>query len=137
MDFWTRDDWMKSKPEDYGHSNCPFCDRSKTPLIQEFTHWFVCHNKYPYGNNPQNILLVPKKHRKYTYELTSEEFWELPKIEKFISEFYKWESYFSFIRQTYGGRSLEHLHYHYLPWIFCGSHVEHILEQNKNYSWKQ
>jgi hypothetical protein len=35
----------------------------------------------------------------------------------FMKNWYKWEkNYFSFIRQTEGWRSIEHLHYHYLPW---------------------
>jgi hypothetical protein len=41
----------------------------------------------------------------------------------------KWE-YFSFIRQSKANKSVEHMHYHYLPWIVHARVIE-----NKNYFW--
>jgi hypothetical protein len=36
-----------------------------------------------------------------------------------MKDYYKWDkNYFSFIRQSIWWRSIEHLHYHYLPWHF-------------------
>lgn len=136
MNFWTREQWNKLKPEDLWKDECPFCKPKVTPLIKEFTHWFVCHNKYPYGWLKDNLLVIPKKHRKYTYELESQEWEEFPEVEKFIHSFYWDTNYFSFIRQSCKWRSLEHLHYHYLPWVVSGSHVEHILQTQYFTPWK-
>jgi diadenosine tetraphosphate (Ap4A) HIT family hydrolase len=59
--------------------------------------------------------VIPKKHRKHTSELSVEEYAELHKIDIFMKKYYNNNDYFSFIRQSFTGRSLEHLHYHYLP----------------------
>jgi diadenosine tetraphosphate (Ap4A) HIT family hydrolase len=131
MDFWTRNEWSKIQPKDLWKDECPFCEPQKTPLIKEFNHWFVCHNKYPYGWLKDNLLVIPKKHRKYTYELDSQEWSEFPTVEKFIHEYFGETDYFSFIRQSCKWRSLEHLHYHYLPGFISGAHVEHILQNQK------
>ena len=136
MELNSRENWCKIKPNDLWEYDCPFCDVRKTPLIQEFKYWYICYNKYPYWGIKDNLLAIPKKHRKYTYDLSPEEFWEFQEVEKFIKDFYKKQDYFSFIRQSTRWRSLEHLHYHYLPGFVSGSDVENILYKNQIHLWK-
>ena len=136
MTFWDRKQWWEKKPNDLWKTQCPFCDSSLTPLIKEFTYWFVCNNKYPYWWIRKNLLLIPKRHVKYSYELTSQEWWELEKVHSFIHEYFWDEDFFSFMRESCAWRSLEHLHYHLLPWYITGQDVENILEINNQFLWK-
>ncbi len=136
MGFWSRQDWLKIQPDDLGKSECVFCNPKNTPVLKEFSHWYICRNKYPYWENKDNLLVIPKKHTKYTYELSAEQWAEISEVEKFMKDYYGENNYFSFIRQSCAGRSLEHLHYHYIPGFISGAHVEHIL-QNQSYTlWK-
>jgi diadenosine tetraphosphate (Ap4A) HIT family hydrolase len=129
MTFWNRVEWFNIQPYDLWKSQCPFCNISLTPLVKEFTYWFICNNKYPYGNKEKNLLLIPKRHVKYSHELRSEEWWDLEKAYKFIHEYFWKEDFFSFMRESSTWRSLEHLHYHFLPGFISGGDVEHILEK--------
>jgi diadenosine tetraphosphate (Ap4A) HIT family hydrolase len=129
MTFWNRVEWFNIQPNDLWKSQCPFCDISLTPLVKEFTYWFICNNKYPYGNKEKNLLLIPKRHVKYSHDLKSEEWWELKIIHEFINEYFWKDDFFSFMRESWKWRSLEHLHYHYLPWFISNEDVEHILEK--------
>lgn len=129
MTFWKREDWCKHKPDDLWKSQCPFCDITLTPLVKEFKYWYLCNNKYPYWNRDKNLLLIPKRHVKYSYDLKSQEWWELESIHNFIHEYFWDEDFFSFMRESCTGRSLEHLHYHFLPGYISGADVEHILEK--------
>lgn len=100
--------------------NCPFCKLDKDEkklLIYETKYWEIRHNKYPYYWDKRHLMSIPKKHRKYAYELNNEELKDYKKIELFMKDYYNWEQYFSFIRHTTWWRSIEHLHYHYLPGI--------------------
>lgn len=129
MTFGKRAEWFNIQPNDLWKSQCPFCDMSLTPLVKEFTYWFICNNKYPYGNKEKNLLLIPKRHVKYSHDLKSEEWWELKDVHEFIHEYFWEEDFFSFMRESWKWRSLEHLHYHYLPWFISNDDVEHILEK--------
>ena len=100
--------------------NCPFCKidwDEKDFLIFETKYWTVRYNKYPYFWNTKHLLSCPKKHKKFTYELTKAELGDIKEVELLIKTFYKWEEYFSFIREGIWWRSAEHLHYHFLPGI--------------------
>lgn len=129
MTFWNRDEWWDLQPNDLWKTQCPFCDITLTPLVKEFTYWYVCNNKYPYWGNKKNLLLIPKRHVKYSYDLKKQEWWELENIHNFIHDYFGDEDFFSFMRESCTGRSLEHLHYHYLPWFISNEDVEHILEK--------
>lgn len=129
MTLWNRDEWLKLQPSDLWKTHCPFCDISLTPLVKEFTYWYLCNNKYPYGNKEKNLLLIPKRHVKYSYDLKSQEWCELENIHNFIHEYFWNEDFFSFIRESCTWRSLEHLHYHFIPGFISNDHVEHILEK--------
>lgn len=55
---------------------CFLCARDL--IRQEFRHWFICENRYPYIlTNKKHDLLAPKRHIKEIEELTQEELQEL------------------------------------------------------------
>ena len=98
--------------------DCPFCkliEEEKNLFIYETKFWEVRYNKYPYWWIKKHTLVFPKRHIKYTKELNEDELKDLANIHKFMFDFYAWEQYFSFIRETFSWRSIEHLHYHYMP----------------------
>lgn len=119
MEFKNREEYLakwKYKWED----NCPFCADDfhiTNKIIYTTDYWIIFYNKYPYFSDDINLLVCPKKHREFTSELTKEEFWDYLEVEKFMKTFYEWNEYFSFIRQTWWNKSIEHLHYHYLTWM--------------------
>lgn len=49
-------------------------------------------------------------------------------VEKFLSEYYGEKKYFSFIRENGNFKSMNHLHYHYLPGEVCDQYIEAMLE---------
>ncbi len=99
--------------------NCLFCTKiDKNKIIFESKYWFVMHNEYPYFDDKNWFMAIPRRHIEFTSDLTKEEFADFLEVEKFMKDFFKdkWE-YFSFIRQSKSNKSVEHLHYHYLAWI--------------------
>lgn len=119
MKFWDRKTYVE-KWIFIGKQNCPFCETTKDEkpfIIWETKHWIIRHNKYPYFWNEKHLLAMPKKHRKYTYEMSKKEFGDFKEVEKFIKQFYKTDEYFCILRESTGWRSVEHLHYHFLPWV--------------------
>lgn len=118
IDYKDREEYCK-KSKYMWKENCPFCFEnlySLQKILFETKYWVAIYNKYPYFSTPKNILVLPKKHRQFTSELSKAEFSDFKEVEKKLKEFYKWYNYFSFIRQTKWNKSVEHLHYHYLVW---------------------
>lgn len=119
MIFWDRIKYIEDNHY-FNKENCPFCETSneqKKYLIHETKYWKIVYNKFPYYWNKKHIMAIPKRHIKYTVELNNEELIDYKNIEIYMKEYYKLSNnYYSFIRQTTGWRSIEHLHYHYLPW---------------------
>jgi len=99
--------------------NCPFCTNlDKNKIIFESKYWFVMHNDYPYFDDTNWLMAIPKRHVKFSFDLNKKEFADFLEIEKFMKKYYQdLGDYFSFVRQTKSNRSVEHLHYHYLVWI--------------------
>ena len=112
---------------------CPFCpelaetDEEKKLKIWETKYWKIIHNKFPYADLENHLLVVPKRHVENTKDLKDEEFIELRNVEEFMSEYYWDQNYFSFIRETNWWKSIKHLHYHFLPWILYSTHLEKSL----------
>lgn len=132
MKFYKRNDWLQHCPEDLGASRCIFCEKIQHEpefILWEWIHWFVIYNKYPYVWLKNHIMAIPKKHFKESYELPREIYAELSKVHIFIKKFFWEEEYFSFTRETFGGRSLEHLHIHFLPGKIYSHEVEGLLER--------
>jgi len=74
-------------------------------------------------------MAIPKRHVKMAYELTTKEMAEYPTVEKFVYDFYKWWSYFTFMRESIQNRSLEHIHYHFLPGKISYNDLEYMLKK--------
>ena len=138
MKFGSRkeyeNDIIKNQYNDLWKSNCPFCKKDEF-VIWEWDYWFISHNKYPYLGLENHLLAIPHRHVVYTKDLSKEECEELPKVFEFMNKFYEWGKYFSFIRETIEWRSLEHLHYHYLPGFITWSDIEYFLDKNLNKQW--
>lgn len=117
----NRDEYQNSKFY-FTKENCPFCalNLAETHKIFAETKFFkIVFNKYPYFDEPWvNFLVFPKRHIEFTSEFFSEEMADFVEVEKILKKFYEEKSldYFSFIRQSKSNKSVEHLHYHYLPW---------------------
>lgn len=130
--IWTQ---MREGKDSLWKEDCPFC-KDDEYLIKKFDFWNIYQNKYPYLWEQRHLLLTPIRHIEHTKELHIDELSELPKIEAFIEAYYSGENYFSFIRQTNDGKTIKHLHYHYLPWILYSKNMEDILKNNKKNIWK-
>ena len=132
MKLHARKDWLQHCPKDLGASKCVFCEKILTEpefILWEWEHWLVVYNKYPYLWLKNHIMALPKKHFKESHELTREVYSELSQVHIFIKDFFWKQEYFSFTRETFGGRSLEHLHIHFLPWKIFADEVEWLLER--------
>lgn len=72
-------------------------------------------------------MAVPKSHIRLAHEIPPEVMAEYPKIEKFIYDFYNGKPYFTFMRESIQNRSLEHIHYHFLPGKINYKHLEYLM----------
>ncbi len=139
MKFWTREEYHIAKQTilaDKGKSHCPFChikNNEDSELIEwEWRCWLIVHAKFPYGMRNDHLLVVPKRCVEFTKDINSQEMSEFPEIEKFMTNFYKsHEDYWSMIRQRSHAKSVNHLHYHYLPGEICESDVLKMFERQK------
>ena len=97
--------------------NCPFCTKlKKDEIIHQTQYWLVLVNLVPYFDEKEHFMTIPKRHVEFTYELTEEELKDYRNIELFMKKYFENKcDYFSFIRQTKSNKSVEHMHYHYLP----------------------
>ncbi len=99
--------------------NCPFCKDIdlKHEVLFRTDYWIVIYSLYPYFDiEKEHIIVVPLRHVEFTYELSKEEFFDYKNVELFLKDYFNWKDYFSFIRQSKSNKSVEHLHYHYIPW---------------------
>ena len=129
-----RNIWDKiiKKIKRIGKENCPFCvlkQDEKKLLIYETKYWEVRYNKYPYWWIKKHVLVFPKRHITHTKDLNDNELVDLKNIHKFMYNFYEKEEYFSFLRETFSGRSIEHLHYHYMPGNIYSNQFAEILNK--------
>lgn len=74
-------------------------------------------------------MAIPIKHIKLSHEIPSEVMSEYPEVLKFIHDFFLWKKYFSFMRESVESRSLEHLHYHFLPGKVGYNDIEYFLKK--------
>ena len=111
--------------------SCPFCniEWQWKCVIWKGEYWFIQHNMYPYLWLKEHIMAIPYSHKAFTSELSPEEFAEMSEVQKNIKKFYWDNEYFSFMRETLWNRSVEHLHYHYLPWVLNASKIENLLRE--------
>lgn len=116
-------------PDDLWKSQCIFCEEyfDANYQIFETKHWRVIHNKYPILGLDSHLMAIPKKHFIFAYEVSPEIMAEYPLVEKFIFDFFWGKSYFTFMRESLQNRSLEHIHYHFLPGKMNYKHLEYVL----------
>jgi diadenosine tetraphosphate (Ap4A) HIT family hydrolase len=115
MQLKNREEYDNLKPY-FTKENCPFCTKlDKNKIIFESDFWYVKKNDFPYFNDINGLIAIPKRHIEFTVNLTKEEFADFLQVEKFMKDFFKdLGEYFSFIRQSKSNKSVEHMHYHYL-----------------------
>jgi len=130
MTLSKRQAYENSVKKIFTKDNCPFCDldSQSEQIIWRGKYWYIQHNKYPYLWLKEHIMAVPYSHTTYSRDLTPEEFWEMPILQKFIKDFYWDTDYFSFLRESLWNRSVEHLHYHFLPWVVKTNFIESLLK---------
>lgn len=115
----------------FGKDDCPFCleiSRNASHIIWKWNHWCILHNLYSYSGDNDHLMAVPFEHKKFSYELTSEEVWELSHIYAFMKEYYGEKQYFSATRETMSNRSIEHYHMHFIPGKLQGKWLRKMLE---------
>ena len=90
---------------------------------------YIKKNLYPYNWIKEHLLLIPYRHIEHTKNLNKQELNELVEVYEFIEKYFNWKNYFSFIRETNWGKSIKHIHYHYLPWILYSNLIEKAMEE--------
>lgn len=129
MKLFDRKIWENIQPADLWSKQCAFCEENleKEYCIYETEHWRILHNKFPVLWLRNQIMAIPKYHYKMAYEIPEHVMADYVNIEKYVYDFYKWWSYFTFMRESIQNRSLEHIHYHFLPGKINYKHLEYIL----------
>ena len=125
MEILDRKQWKI--PEDKWKSDCPLC-KEENLCIWEWKHLKVIHNKYAVNGLKNHYMLIPKRHIVFIKELNDEEILEIREAEIFLEGQYGDQRYFSFTRNALENRSLEHLHYHYMPGNIYYSTLENMMK---------
>ncbi len=130
---FNRENWNKYRPKDWWEKNCPFCDtiseKEKILIIWKWKFFHIRYNKYPYLWLEKHLLAIPNRHITESYNLTQDEQTELITVKKFMRDFFEWQDYFSFLRETNGWKSLNHMHYHFLPGKIFDTDIENMLRK--------
>ena len=132
MKLYSREKWQKDAPRDLWKSKCPFCEidqQQEEYIVWEWQDWYIANNKFPYLGIKEHIMAIPKKHICESADISPEAYWEMSQIHIFVKKFFWEKHYFSFTRETFGNRSLEHLHIHFLPWVIYGGDVREMLQK--------
>lgn len=135
MIFWNRKEYTKEDPF-FEKKDCPFCNYEKEEkklILHKTKYWEIRYNKFPYYWDKLNLLVFPIKHKELTSDLTENELKDYINVEKWMQNYFKDQFYCSFIRQWLWknwwkwGKSVAHLHYHYLAWI---------MSHNSEWNWQ-
>lgn len=100
----------------FGRDDCPFCDDIETGerVIWSNKDWAILWNLYPYMIDAKHIMLVPRQHTRFSHEVSEQEWSSIGEAYTFLEEFYGGDEYFSFTRESFSERSVEHLHTHFI-----------------------
>lgn len=111
--------------------NCPFCNILNNPdqIIWEGHSWYIVYNIFPYTGNSQHIMAIPKLHFTIASEITSDVWLELWEVQKVVTGLFAGNEYFSFTRETFSWRSIDHYHTHFLPGTLYWKFLIHMLEK--------
>ena len=133
MELHNREHWNNNSPKDKWANNCPFCkqenENNRQLTIWKWKYWFICHNKYPILGLKNIMMAIPYRHAILSSDLTDDEYKEFRDVEKYMKDFYWEEEYFLFMRESISGRSLEHIHYHFVPGRIPYDDIEIMLKK--------
>lgn len=130
MELFDRSIWNEKAPENLGKDNCPLCNRKieREYILWEWKHWYIKHNIFPYLGIKKHVMAIPIEHITVSSDISKDAYSEMSEVQKFIKNFFWKEDYFSFTRETFANRSLEHLHIHFLPGRIQGKSVREMLK---------
>lgn len=131
---WTREEWRNRPVDLIGQDDCPFCDEKRDAkyILWKWKFWYVKLNKYPYTWNKYHVMVMPIDHYEFSHEVPSENWQEMPKVDAFLKEYFDGHEYFSFTRESFGNRSIKHLHKHVIYWeISPWAIIDTLKEQGK------
>ncbi|NDK10138.1 hypothetical protein GW846_05175 [Candidatus Gracilibacteria bacterium] len=128
MNTQSREYWEKNKPTDLGASNCPLCQEAEN-ILYETKHWKIIKNKYPILGLDNHCMAIPKEHVIFAKDLSDVQYLDYKNVEHYMFSYFKNSDYFTFMRESLSGRSLEHLHYHFLPGQIWYKDVESMLQK--------
>lgn len=133
MKLYDRKHWYEINPSDRGKSDCVFCkpddEENKEYIIWRGKYWYICHNKFPILWLTNQFLAIPYRHVILSKDLSDEEYIEFREVEACISERYEQEDYFMFVREGLNSRSMEHIHYHFVPGQIPYDDIELMLRK--------
>lgn len=130
MKIYSRSIWHTDRPEDLGKESCPFCSPENAEYIMFQTdYWLLVQNKFPILGLKQHIMAVPKRHVILSKDLSHEELSDYGNILWYVHDYFWDQDFFSFLRESREARSLEHLHYHFLPGQMRYKSLEKMLEK--------
>jgi len=133
MKLYDRQEWYKINPQDKWRNDCAFCKNDDAEnseyVIWRWEYWFIAHNKFPILWFTNQFLAIPYRHVLLSKDLSDDEYLEFKKVEEIMAEKY-WESdYFMFVREWLGSRSMEHIHYHFVPGKIPYDDIEIMLQK--------
>ncbi len=100
---------------------CPFCASDDRRLIENETA-YVTYALAPYHKH--HLLIIPKDHKKSFLHLSPEEHIDIQDLAQKSSRLLRYLGYENFtmmVREgAEGARSVEHLHYHFIPNVRLG-----------------
>lgn len=134
--FGTRDEYRKiTQKWILGQENCPFCGPhlDVEQIIWEGKFWRIMYNKYPYIEWWKHIMALPKEHKKFSTDFSSDEWQEMKDVHEFMKNFFQDSLYFSFTRENFfwetgDWRSVEHWHMHFVPGSLKWKYIREMLE---------
>ena len=128
--------------------NCPFCNGISQNYyhIKKYIHWCVVANQYPFEDYAN--LIIPERHIEFVHEINEIEWKELSEImfklgsiwtNHYLKDFKRSDkqqmldnnkpSYNFYVNNgEYSGRSVEHLHWHFIPRIYRQLTAMEIIE---------
>jgi len=134
MKLLDRKIWYETNPSDRGASDCAFCKNNDPEhdqyVVWRWKYWFICHNKFPILWLTNQFLAIPYRHVLLSSDLSIEEYMEFRDVEKYMkTQYNEGEDYFMFVREWLKSRSMEHIHYHFVPGRLPYDDIEILLKK--------
>lgn len=101
--------------------SCPFCASDDRKLIENETA-YVTYALAPYHKH--HLLIIPKEHHKSFLHLSPQEYADIQDLagkSSRLLRFLGYENFTLMVREGIeSGKSVEHLHYHFIPNVHLG-----------------